>query len=172
MKLGREFFERDARVVAEELLGKKMVVGNKSLIITETEAYLGVEDLASHARFGQTKRSSMMWSKGGTLYVYLIYGMYEMANVVTGEEGSPSAVLLRSGITGEGVKVNGPGKFTKYLGINRKMNGVDLISSENIYFEEIDYRIVKILKTPRIGIAYAGEWASKEWRYVIEDEAS
>lgn len=168
MKLGREFYERDARIVAEELLGKVMVVNGKSLMITETEAYLGSEDLASHARFGQTKRSSIMWSKGGTLYVYLIYGMYEMANIVTGTEGQPSAVLLRSGMTADGTKITGPGKFTKYLGIERKMNGLDLVSRQDIYLESGSQEKFKVIKTPRIGIAYAGEWASREWRYVME----
>lgn len=156
---------RDARIVARELLGKVLVVHGRSLIITETEAYLGESDLASHARFGKTKRNEIMWETGGHLYVYLIYGIYEMVNIVTGEIGMPSAVLLRGGIGATGEKIIGPGKLTQYLGINRTMNGVDIITSPTIYIDDRGNKIGSITTSPRVGVAYARAWAEKKWRY-------
>jgi DNA-3-methyladenine glycosylase len=99
MKLAREFFTRDVLTVAPELLGKILVCKSEGEFlryrITETEAYRGAEDLACHACKGRTARTEAMFHTGGVLYVYLIYGMYWMLNVVTGIENEPQAVLIR-----------------------------------------------------------------------------
>src|SRR5690606_21154298 len=95
-----EFFNRDAEVVARELLGKFLIVkqGDCKLefMIKETEAYVGPHDLACHASKGKTKRTEVMYGEAGTIYMYLIYGMYWMLNIVTGERDYPAAVLIRS----------------------------------------------------------------------------
>src|SRR6185436_20546414 len=118
--LARKFFERNALTVARELLGKYLVrkVGQKTVAykITEVEAYIGPHDLASHASKGRTKRTEVMFGHPGHWYVYLIYGMYEMLNIVTDKFNYPSAVLIR-GVEG----VSGPGRLTKTLKITRAL---------------------------------------------------
>jgi len=104
--LKKSFFSRSADVVARELLGKalcvRLGVGTiERLVIHETEAYMGPDDLACHASKGRTKRTEVMYGEAGTIYVYLIYGMYEMLNFVTGDVGHPAAVLIR-GVTQQG----------------------------------------------------------------------
>jgi DNA-3-methyladenine glycosylase len=164
MRLDRSFFNRDVLWVAPELMGKILVVhsGIKPLYfsITEVEAYCGEEDLASHARFGKTSRNSIMYEEGGLIYVYLIYGMYWMLNFVTGMQGQPQAVLIR-GLSG----LNGPGKITKALNIDRSFYGEDLVKSNRIWVEDHDRHPAFIQKT-RHGIDYAGEpWISMPWRF-------
>ena len=115
----REFFRQDAVTLARALVGKLLVRtfpdGRElRLRISETEAYLGVEDSACHAHKGKTSRTEVLWRDGGTIYVYLCYGMHEMLNIVSGTEGDPQAVLIR-GVEG----YDGPGKLTKALGIDR-----------------------------------------------------
>ena len=169
MRLGREFYYRDTVVVAKGLLGKVLVKGKRELIITETEAYLGREDLASHARFGPTQAKRIMWETGGLLYVYFIYGMYEMANIITGRVGEPCAVLLRAGIVPRTKEViDGPGKLSKYLRITRQDKGVNLTTSSTLLLEDRGYRLKKIVAAPRIGVGYAGVWAKKKLRYLAE----
>ena len=106
MKLPRDFYARDTRTVARELLGKILVHRDagvrRAARIVETEAYHGPGDLASHARFGPTARAAIMFGPPGVAYVYLIYGTSHCMNVVTGAEGFPSAVLLRAAEPGEG----------------------------------------------------------------------
>ncbi len=168
-RLSRSFYIRDVLDVAPELIGKTLVVKNENNIIrqfmiTETEAYRGTEDLACHACRGKTSRNGIMFGQGGMLYVYFVYGMYWMLNIVTGEKDNPQAALIR-GIKG----FNGPGKLTRELGINRSFYGEDLTVSERIWVED---RILKpVFKSgPRIGIDYAGEiWKNKPWRYYITD---
>jgi len=167
IRLSRDFFTRDVLVVAPELVGKSMAVnlpGSAAVryMITEVEAYRGSEDLACHASKGRTTRTEIMYSNGGHLYIYLIYGMYWMLNVVTGEEGNPQAVLIR-GLS----EYQGPGRLTKSLGIDRSFNGEDIVTSERIWFE--DAGLTPDIKTgPRIGIDYAGDyWKSLPWRYYI-----
>ena len=113
----REFFRADALTLAPALVGKLLVRrfpdgSEKRLRITETEAYCGAEDTACHAHKGKTKRAGILWRDGGTIYVYLCYGMHEMLNIVSGSENDPQAVLIRCC---EGFE--GPGKLTKELGI-------------------------------------------------------
>lgn len=180
MKLKRKFFERPAAKVAQDLIGKYIVhkIGKKKIVlmITETEAYLGEEDLASHARFGRTKRSEIMYGHAGIWYVYLIYGMHEMLNVVVQPHGLPGAVLIRAGIVeslfGQKISkknnINGPGKVTKYLKVSRIFNAKSALSG-GLYFEDRGVRVnpKQIKKTPRIGVDYAGAWKNKKLRFVL-----
>ncbi|MCG8410978.1 MAG: DNA-3-methyladenine glycosylase [Bacteroidales bacterium] len=166
LRLSSDFFTRDVLDVAPDLIGKILVRKVKSeiqkFIITETEAYRGREDLACHASKGLTPRTEVMFREGGVVYVYLIYGMYWMLNFVTEKEGNPQAVLIR-GIE----NYNGPGKLTKFLGIDKSFYGEDLSISDRIWIEEGTSKI-NYKTTPRIGIDYAGEpWKNKPWRYVL-----
>jgi DNA-3-methyladenine glycosylase len=164
-RLGRDFFVRDVLEVAPELIGKILVLkvpgGDRYRCqITEAEAYRGTDDLACHASKGRTARTEIMFHEGGVLYIYLIYGMYWMLNVVTNIKGIPQAVLIR----GAG-KLDGPGKLTRSLGIDRSFYGEDLILSDRIWIE--DDGLHPIIRTSvRIGIDYAGPfWSSRPWRY-------
>lgn len=165
--LTQSFFDRPAEVVARELLGCVLCVRVGGKIqrhtIHETEAYVGPHDLASHASKGRTARTEVMFGKPGTMYVYLIYGMYDMLNIVTGEKDYPAAVLIR----GVG-QWNGPGKLTKALGITRAVNGSMLGKKVGLWIEERSEAVLpeQITCTPRIGVAYAKEWAEKELRFV------
>ncbi len=161
----RNFFTRDVLEVAPELLGKVLAVKSENdlirrFIISETEAYRGSDDKACHASKGRTPRTEMMFHEGGRLYMYFVYGMYWMLNIVTGMENDPQAVLIR-GLKG----CTGPGRVTKLLGIDRSFYGEDLVDSKRIWIEESG--ITPAYKTgPRIGIDYAGEpWKSNPWRY-------
>jgi len=169
-RLQRNFFTRDVLVVAPELLGKNLVrkANNKieKYLITEVEAYRGEKDLACHASKGRTSRTEIMYHDGGVVYVYLIYGMYWMLNIVTSVNEIPQAVLIR-GIMG----FDGPGKLTKKLNIDKSFYGEDLISSDRIWIENNDnFKDLKIETTPRIGIDYAGEWKHKPWRFIISEK--
>lgn len=166
-KLVKDFYIRDVLDVAPDLIGKNLIIRlsdgtYKTLMVTEVEAYRGIEDKACHASKGRTLRTEIMFHEGGRLYVYLIYGMYWMLNVVTGKENFPQAVLIRSV-----ENFPGPGKLTKSLGIDRSFYGEDLVLSDRIWFE--DAGIAADIKTgPRIGIDYAGEfWQSRPWRYFL-----
>lgn len=166
-KLDRSFFCRDVLKVAPELLGKYIVIaknGNISYsMITEVEAYKGEKDRACHAYKGRTDRTEIMYHEGGHLYVYLIYGIHWMLNVVTGNKEEPQAVLIR-GVEG----YNGPGRVSGKLGIDRSFYGEDLILSDRIWIEEKEKREVNYKRGPRIGIEYAGEyWKNVPWRYYI-----
>jgi DNA-3-methyladenine glycosylase len=167
LRLKREFYICDVLEVAPRIIGKNMVIRMPGgtfgrYRVTEAEAYRGIEDRACHAFKGKTARTQIMFNEGGYIYIYLIYGMYWMLNIVTGEENNPQAILIRGVET-----LSGPGKLTKSLGINKSYYGEDLTKSERIWFEESGEN--PIIKTSqRIGIAYAGEyWASKPWRYYI-----
>jgi DNA-3-methyladenine glycosylase len=168
-KLSKNFFIRDVLEVAPNLLGKNLVrnfgdghIGRFQ--ITEVEAYRGIEDLACHASKGRTSRTEVMFLEGGLTYVYMIYGMYWLLNIVTGTEGDASAVLIR-GISG----FNGPGKVGKTLGLNRSFYGEDLSVSERIWLED-GISNISYQQTSRIGIGYAGEpWVSKPWRFILDE---
>ena len=167
MRLGYEFYEKDVLEIAPSLLGKFLICVNEKgnvtrYIITETEAYRGEEDLACHASKGRTARTSIMYEPGGILYIYLIYGMYWMMNVVAGNKNEPQAALIR-GIEG----YNGPGKLTKALGIDKSYNGEDLVRSDRIWISESGIKPEYTIG-PRIGIEYAGEWKDKPWRFLMK----
>jgi DNA-3-methyladenine glycosylase len=167
-RINREFFRRDVLEVAPELLGKRLIRifrdgSQKSFIITETEAYRGQEDKACHASKGFTSRTEVMFREGGYVYMYLIYGMYWMLNIVAGPAGVPQAVLIR-GIA----EASGPGRLTRLLHLDRDFYGEDLVTSERIWLEE-GVRTPEVETTPRIGIEYAGDpWKDLPWRFLIK----
>ena len=164
-KLSRDFFTRDVLTVAPDLLGKLLVcrVGDEyhRFIITETEAYRGVEDLACHASKGRTGRTEAMYHTGGVIYVYLIYGIYWMLNIVTGLEHEPQAVLIR-GLKG----IYGPGRLSRALQIDKSFYDEDLTFSTRIWIEDSG-NTPTYETNKRIGIDYAGEWKDKPWRFYI-----
>jgi DNA-3-methyladenine glycosylase len=163
----RSFFTRDVLEVAPGLLGKILAVKSdkdliRRFIISETEAYRGSDDRACHASKGRTPRTEIMFHQGGRLYVYFVYGMYWMLNIVTGMENDPQAVLIR-GLKG----CTGPGRVSKLIGVDKTFYGEDIITSPRIWIE--DQGIIPAYKTgPRIGINYAGEpWKSYPWRFYL-----
>lgn len=166
-RLPNSFFQRDVLEVAPELLGKILVrKSNNGIIekfqITEVEAYSGNGDLACHANKGKTQRTEVMFREGGLVYVYLIYGMYWMLNIVTGKENDAEAVLIR-GIEG----ISGPGRVGKALQLDKTFYGENLFYSKRIWIEDAE-TVENYTTTPRIGIDYAGEpWVSKPWRFVL-----
>ena len=170
--LGQTFFDRDTTIVAKELLGKFLVrkEGDKEIavIITETEAYDGLQDRASHAFKGRTPRTEVMFGAPGIFYVYLCYGMYYLLNIVTREASYPAAVLIRGGV-GDNALLNGPGKLTRFLNINAAMNRQRAVKASGLWFEDrgIIIQPSAIKKTARIGVAYAkSPWALKKLRFV------
>ena len=166
-RLQYDFYKQDAVTVAEKLLGKTLVRtwedGTKSCyVITETEAYLGEEDLACHASKGRTKRTEIMYSEGGHVYVYLIYGMYWMLNVVTGIANQPQAVLIR-GVD----SIIGSGKVGRELKMDKSFYGEDLNDSIRIWIEDAP-DVEHFDTAPRVGIDYAGDlWKEKLWRFIL-----
>jgi DNA-3-methyladenine glycosylase len=166
--LGKDFFNRDALKVAKDLLGNYLVKSDKGkvycYIITETEAYVGPEDKGSHAHKGKTDRNEVMFGPSGFWYLYLVYGMYWMLNVVTGPKDYPSAVLIR-GIESH----NGPGVLTRDLKINKKFNKKLACKKTGLWIEKNNsIKSKKIIRTPRIGINYAEEWKDKPFRFVLK----
>lgn len=166
----KAFFERNSVIVAERLLGKFLArrIGNKKIVlmITETEAYEGFEDKASHASRGKTERNTPMFGPAGVWYVYFTYGMHWMLNIVCGKKGHPAAVLIR-GVE----KINGPARLTKFLKVNKKFNGTKAVPKAGLWLEDggVEIKPEKIKKTPRIGVAYAGPvWAKKRYRFVLK----
>ena len=162
------FYARDAQTVARALLGQTLVceIGEvQRARVVETEAYVGVHDLACHASKGRTKRTETMFGPPGRLYVYLIYGMYSMLNVVTGAEGEAQAVLVRAAEPLENVtgKTDGPGKLTRALGVTRDHNAHPLDRAP-LYFEA-GPPPERITTTTRVGIPYAGAWRDAPLRF-------
>ena len=190
-KLPRDFYTRpNVLTVARELLGRLLVApatarARVSGIIVETEAYRGPQDRASHAHGGRrTDRTRTMYAMGGTAYVYFVYGMYHQFNVVTNLEDVPHAVLVRALEPVEGIGLmrkrrrgrsdqsltNGPGKLCIALGIDRKLDGADLLG-DRVWIEEGRGRIPPsaIAVGRRIGIDYAEAWVDKPWRFWIRN---
>ncbi len=167
-RLDSNFYREDVLTIAPALLGMKLIRVTDNIcheyIITEVEAYRGMEDLACHASKGKTRRTEVMFQEGGKLYIYLIYGMYYMLNIVTGPAGFPQAVLIRS-LYG----INGPGKLTKKLKIDNSFYGESITESKRIWIEK-GIKNPSYITSPRIGIDYAGEyWKQKLWRWTIID---
>ena len=169
-RLSIDFFDRPTLAVAKDLLGKFLVrkAGRRTIqaMITETEAYCGPNDLASHASRGRTKRTETMFGPPGHAYVYLIYGMYYCFNIVTEHENYPAAVLIRAAdITG----INGPGKLCRYFQIDRSFNNEDLATNNRLWLEDrgmkINYNRIK--SSPRVGVNYAGAYKNKPWRFYL-----
>ncbi|SMO71215.1 DNA-3-methyladenine glycosylase [Saccharicrinis carchari] len=169
MRIIGDYYRQDVIALSKDLLGKILVRrfddgSELRAKITEVEAYRGEEDLACHASKGRTKRTEVMYHQGGSLYVYLIYGMYWLLNIVSGEAGQPQAILIR-GLE----NIKGPGRVGKALQLDKSFYGEDLNLSERIWLErptKLDQLSIK--KSERIGVAYAGlEWANKQWRFFI-----
>ncbi len=188
MKLTRDFYIRnDVVEIARDLLGKVLCTRFDGFltkaVITETEAYAGVTDKASHAYGGRrTKRTEPMFGAGGVAYVYLCYGIHHLFNVVTNASGTPHAVLIRAGHPWAGEKLmlkrrkrptvdagllGGPGSLAKALGITTKLTGTSLLGRQ-IWIEDHGIKIDECSLTigPRIGIDYAEEDADCPYRFV------
>ncbi|WP_255696721.1 DNA-3-methyladenine glycosylase [Paralcaligenes sp. KSB-10] len=173
-KLSRNFYNRDTCLVARELLGKLLVrhvQGEERIArIVEVEAYLGPHDLAAHTSKGITPRTRVMYGPPGHVYVYLVYGMHHCMNVVTEADGTGAAVLLRAlepiqNVTG---KTSGPGLLCKAMGVTLQDYGHDLCSKDFYIASPTPGKPMAIVERPRIGVDYAGEWASKPLRFYIE----
>jgi DNA-3-methyladenine glycosylase len=168
--LPHAFYARDAATVARALLGTVLVVRQAGselrARIVETEAYVGAHDLACHGARGCTARTAVMFGPAGHAYVYLIYGMYDMLNVVTGPIGDPQAVLIRAaepldGVTG---RLDGPGRLARALGITRTLNGSDLTAGPLTFTNGSPAR--DVATSARIGVASAGPpWADAPLRF-------
>ncbi len=185
MKLQRDFYERNALIVARELLGKYMVretsEGTTIGKIVETEAYMGTIDAAAHSYKGKSSRNEVMFGPGGYAYVYLIYGMYNCFNIVSNTEGTPEAVLIRALEPSEGIglmkmrrkteKLNnlcsGPGKLCLAMDITRNENGMDLCEDKLYLLDNEGVPDADVAATPRINIDYAGEAKDYPWRFII-----
>lgn len=171
--LPHSFYERPARVVARALLGKVLVHEGRAGRIVETEAYVGAHDLACHASRGRTARTSILWGPPGRAYVYFIYGMHWCFNAVTGREGRPAAVLVR-GLEAFGgfdapVRLDGPGRLCRALGITGAQNGADLVVSGLRIVDAPTVRGREVERGPRVGVDYAGEWAAQPLRFWVRD---
>jgi DNA-3-methyladenine glycosylase len=180
-RLPRSFYARqDTLSIASELLGMHLVHAEPGVPrsqrrigrIVETEAYLGPEDLAAHSARGRTPRTQTMFGPPGHAYVYFIYGFWNCMNVVTSPRGVPHAVLLRAlePISGLDDKTWGPGLLCRAMHIDRTLNGVDL-TGRRLWLETPPGTAgnVRIGTSARIGVAYAGSWAKRPWRFFDRD---
>lgn len=193
-RLTRRFFRRDPETLARALLGQVLVrrLPNRKQLsgrIVEVEAYLGMEDKAAHSYGGRrTERKASMWLDGGHAYVYFTYGMHFCINVVSDGAEVPTACLIRALEPVEGLDemrrrrsrklpaarlkdtdlCSGPAKLTQALGIDRKLDGVDLVTSEQVFLVRgRSVQDARVEVAPRVGIAYAKEWASKPLRFFV-----
>jgi DNA-3-methyladenine glycosylase len=184
VKLAQDFYEQPTVQVAQQLLGKYLVrvqpEGVTSGMILETEAYVGLEDKASHASRGPTRRNAVMFGPAGFAYVYVIYGIHHCLNAVTEREAYPAAVLIRALQPCEGVELmrarrrrqdvrllaNGPGNLCQSFGIVRSMNGIELCG-DTLFVEDRGPSPADIVVTTRIGVEYAGPWKDMPWRFYI-----
>jgi DNA-3-methyladenine glycosylase len=168
--LSRSYFARPTLQIARSLLGKFLVRTNGAGMVAgkiiEVEAYVGPADRASHASRGRTPRTDVMFGTPGVAYVYLVYGMHHCFNVVTEREGYPAAVLIRA-VEIDGELVDGPGRVCKRMGIDRRLNRLDLTAGDGLWLEDRALRVrpIDVGIFPRIGVDYAGEWAKKPWRF-------
>jgi len=190
--LPESFYARhDVVKISKDLLGKKLVstVGGcrTAGMIVETEAYRAPDDKASHA-FGNklTERTKTMFAPPGTVYVYICYGIHHLLNVVTADEGIAHVILIRAIEPMEGLEFmsrrrkmksertalcNGPGKFTRALGITKALNNNSLLhKKEGLWIEEhLDIVDSDIIEGPRVGMATAEECSNWLWRFRIND---
>jgi len=199
--LPRSFYTTDGCTLAQNCLGKLLVYetdeGILSGIITETEAYMGIIDRASHAYSGRrTARNETMYRQGGFAYVYQIYGLYHCLNFTAAVEGNPEAVLIRSVMPVDGISLmaqnrrktgraksypeadsmtekqrltmtTGPGRLCTAFGIGKETDGADMTEGR-LYLADIGSSVVSVQALPRVGIDYAGEDRDKPWRYLAE----
>lgn len=191
MKLPASFYTRpDVVQLAQELVGKYLYTNIDGVLtggkIVETEAYSGDNDKACHAHLGRrTQRTEIMYQQGGVAYVYLVYGMYNLFNIITNVAGKADAVLIRAIEPEEGIEemllrrnmasikpnlTAGPGVLSIALGINRNLYGADLTGNV-IWIEDKGNKVpaASIAAGPRIGIDYAGEDANLPWRFWLKE---
>ncbi|MDO8260428.1 MAG: DNA-3-methyladenine glycosylase [Candidatus Magasanikbacteria bacterium] len=197
--LPKQFYNRKTLQVAQDLLGcflVRQIDGRKiRAMIVETEAYNGPFDKASHASRGETERNAPMFNEAGIIYVYLIYGMHSMLNIVTEDKGYPAAVLIRAvdfshntyhishskpkeaelpiGSSASSLTAGkGPAKLTKALKIDRTFNRLPIYTKKHgLWIEDRvpDMKLGKIVKAKRVGIDYAEEYRDKLWRFYLSD---
>ena len=168
------FYEQDPLIVARSLLGAYLIhelPSGESLVgrVVETEAYRGMEDQACHAKVGITPRTETMFGPAGHAYIYLIYGMYHLFNVVAWPEGKPAGILIRaiepiSGIEGT---THGPGRLTRAMQIDGSHNTMPVWEGALRVHAGPSIPEAEVSTGPRIGVDYAGEWAHKPWRFWI-----
>ncbi|HZE97222.1 MAG TPA: DNA-3-methyladenine glycosylase [Planctomycetota bacterium] len=169
--LNERFFQQTAIRLSAQLPGTILVkrVGAKirRARIVEVEAYLGPKDLASHSSKGRTARTEVMFGPAGRAYVYFIYGMHWMFNVVAGRSGKAHAVLIRAAepLDGWRADLSGPAKLARAFGITRTHNGLDLTRNGFHFVADPLYR-PRIVRSKRIGVDYSGEWKDKPLRFV------
>lgn len=174
-RLPPDFYRQDTLTVARSLLGMHLVRQidgeRRSGRIVETEAYLGPEDRAAHSWRGRTPRTEVMFGSPGHAYVYLVYGVWNCLNVVTAAEGVPHAVLLRALEPRQGVaqRTSGPGLLCRAMDVDRRLNGVDLTGEELWIERPAQCPPVRIGRSARIGVEYAGDWARRPWRFFDRD---
>jgi len=191
----RSFFARPTDEVARDLLGcllcrdgaGGLTVGR----IVETEAYGGPDDKASHARAGLTRRTTPMFGQVGHAYVYLIYGMHECLNVVAHDaHADAGAVLVRALEPVAGVELmrarrgrqsdpdsklcSGPARLCQAMAVDRSFDGHDLTTVDTLWLarDADGHGRAEIASGPRVGVAYAGAWASRPWRYWLAGNVS
>jgi DNA-3-methyladenine glycosylase len=188
MRLKRDFYARHTLTVARELLGQRLVRAwngqELSGRIVEVEAYVGRDDEACHASRGRTARNAVMFGPPGFAYVYFIYGMHHCFNAVTEPEGSAAAVLIRALEPLDGLDVmqrhrkgrqgveltNGPAKLCYALGIDKRLNGVDLVSGQSIWIErELTVADAGVARGPRVGVRGDERALTVPWRLWIRD---
>jgi DNA-3-methyladenine glycosylase len=172
-KLARAFYAReDTLAIARDLIGMHLIRETGGVRrtgrIVETEAYRGPEDLAAHSARGRTERTEVMFGQSGHAYVYFIYGFWFCLNVVTARKGVPHAVLLRALEPVENItdKTWGPGLLCRAMGIDRALNGADLLGDQ-LWLERPPKSSTpaSIARATRIGVDYAGHWAKRPWRF-------
>lgn len=166
-KIPASFFQRDALKVAPELLGKFLVRrfddGEiRRYRITDVEVYKGEEDKACHASKGRTARTETLYGEGGRIYVYLIYGMHWLLNLVTGKEDEPQGIMIRA-VEG----IYGPGRVGKELHLDLSFRG-DSITGDRLWVEDSAEK-PEYTNAPRVGIDYAAEWKDIPWRFMIKE---
>jgi DNA-3-methyladenine glycosylase len=172
--LPHEFYQQSADIVARDLLGQTLVrdVGGtrRRARLIETEAYLGPHDAASHSRVGRTPRNASMFGPAGHAYVYFVYGMHHCLNAVAGH-GDGQAVLLRAAqpLDDWDARLSGPALLASAFGVDRRLDGTSLVDGPLRI--EAAPPVKEVLQLPRIGVAYAGEWAAKPLRFVAADAA-
>ncbi|TME33621.1 MAG: DNA-3-methyladenine glycosylase [Chloroflexi bacterium] len=185
----RAWFDRPALEVAPDLLGARLVHASPTGVvagrIVEVEAYAGPEDRAAHSSRGRTPRNAVMFGPPGHLYVYFVYGMHHCINVVCGSGSKPEAVLIRAVAIDEGTDLArarrgwskigaplplaaGPGNVAAAFGIDRSLNGADLTTGP--VWVTLGEAPPRIVARPRVGVAYAGDWAALPWRFLVADD--
>jgi len=179
LRLERDAFNRPTLRVARDLLGKFIVRrrGTRRIeaMITEVEAYKGPQDRACHAYGGRrTPRVEPLYAEGGTVYVYLVYGMHWLLNFSTAGRDRPEGVLIRAILPhagGRQTPIVGPGRVTRYLGIDKRLDGADATGSAQMWLEDRAVRVPagSVRRGPRVGVDFAGPyWAARPWRFWID----